>query len=530
MCSSAQDHHQNLNVENRQEINYANLNDGLDEEDVYSPPRKKLGRKGPDSYPSQDRLRSHDLQTDRVRKKQKLTNNKEKELDLEKIMDESDTLPDIVQNRPVLNDDNVCLSDNNEPSFSRSSPVTSDAEPSNIDQLELAGPLTPGEFAEVAVSAAIENLSNIQPVNETAIPNNDKSVLVDETNDAKREQLVSVINESIPEATTTMEKNIETETLSLLPSTEGDNGDNGDVDTPPTTVLDQITENAVVSGGSLEQIGGLLGVTVPSNVVPPGPNLSLDIGDTITNKPMDVDINNKQNETLHGIMVTGNVVMKPLHGITDLNSLDHSYSRQINDSLTANYDYYATTEDEDNTIEGLLQLSATGNLGADFPGDNSQLLPIGARIPDAVPTDITLETAAVMAAIENIALEETVSKTTNTVSTQTTFTRQRHNRPAELSDSDTEDEVSKRPHTCSQAKSEENTRSTKKAEFKTVKYGIKKRRSSRTYACKECGKWKRDLKELNKHYKRNHKPVMCGICNQLFSLPSTLDKHICMCI
>ena len=107
--------------------------------------------------------------------------------------------------------------------------------------------------------------------------------------------------------------------------------------------------------------------------------------------------------------------MRPLHGVTDLNSLDHSYSRQTNDSLTANYDYYATTEEEDNAIKGLLQLSATDNLGADFPGDNSQLLPIGARILDAVPTDITLETAAVMAAIENIALEEMVSKTVRVI-------------------------------------------------------------------------------------------------------------------
>ena len=107
-------------------------------------------------------------------------------------MDESDTLPDIVQNRPVLDDDNVCLSDNNEPPLSRSSPVTSDAEPSNSNRLKLAGPLTPGEFVDAAVSAAIENLSNIQPVNKTAISNNNKSVLVDETNDAKGEQSASV--------------------------------------------------------------------------------------------------------------------------------------------------------------------------------------------------------------------------------------------------------------------------------------------------------------------------------------------------
>ena len=132
-------------------------------------------------------------------------------------------------------------------------------------------------------------------------------------------------------------------TPSSLPPTEGDNGN---VDTPPTMALDQVTENATTSGGSLEQNGGLLGVTVPSNVIPPGPGLSLNIGDTVTDEPMDVDINNEQNEILHGVTMTGNVVTKPLHGVTDLNSLDHSYSRQTNDSLTANYDYYATTEDD----------------------------------------------------------------------------------------------------------------------------------------------------------------------------------------
>ena len=241
---------------------------------------------------------------------------------------------------------------------------------------------------------------------------------------------------------------------------------------------------------------------------------------------MDIDINNEPPETLHGITVRGNVVTKPLHGVTDLNSLDHSYSRQTNDILIANPDYYATTEDEDEAIKGLLQLSATDNLRLDFPGDNSQLLPIGARIPDAAPTDITLETAAVTAAIENIALQETVSKTTNTVSTQTTFTRQRHNRQIELSDSDTDEDMPKKSITRSQVKSRENQRPFKKAEFKTVKYRIKKRKSSQTYACKECRKCKRDLKELNKHHKRKHKPVMCGICNQMFSLPSTLDKHM----
>ena len=141
---------------------------------------------------------------------------------------------------------------------------------------------------------------------------------------------------------------------------------------------------------------------------------------------MDVDINNEPNETIFGVTMTGNGVTVPLHGITDLNSLDHSYSRQTNDSVIVNDNYYATPEDEEDAIKGLLQSSAADNPGVEFPGDNSQLLPIGANIPDVAPTDINIETAAVTAANENIALEETVSKTRITVSTQTTFTRQRH--------------------------------------------------------------------------------------------------------
>ena len=208
----------------------------------------------------------------------------------------------------------------------------------------------------------------------------------------------------------------------------------------------------------------------------------------------------------------------------DLNVLDHSYSRQNNDCSAINPDYYATTEDEDDTIEDLLQLSAADNPLVEFPGDNSQLLPIGVYTPDAAPTDINIETAAVTAAIENIALEETVTKTTSTVSTQTMFTRPKHRPPIEISDLDSDNNLPKKPTTQSQTK--DNLKSPKRAEFKTVKYGIKKRWSSRTYVCKECGKHKHDLKELNKHYKCKHKLVMCGICNQLFSLPSTLDKHM----
>ena len=66
--------------------------------------------------------------------------------------------------------------------------------------------------------------------------------------------------------------------------------------------------------------------------------------------------------------------------------------------------------------------------------------------------DTGIDTAEVTAAIENIALEETVDKTASTVSTQTTFTRQRHRSTINLSDSDTDDQDNKKPLTRAQSR------------------------------------------------------------------------------
>ena len=425
------------------EKNYANLNYGLDDEDVYSPPIKKLNRKGPGSYPSEERLRSHLLQNNHVRKKQKLTSDKEKELDLEKIMDDSDTLPDIVLNRPVPTADNECIN-HEEPPLNQLSLVASEEEVFDNKELGLTTPLTPNEiaeFAEAAVTAATENIMSDKSVHETTSPNRNTSMAMSETDDTNKESSVAAANQ---DTNTLSDKSsgtdLRTKTITIM-NKENTN----DSEKPPSLPLPEdqeqcnnensvtkqkastcIVDDTVTSSVTLGKSDTLSGVTEACNGVPLGINPNVSIGTYTSKEPMEVDINNEPNETIFGVTVTGNGVMVLLHGITSLNSLDHSYSRQTNDSVNVNDNYYATTEDEEDAIEGLLQLSAADNPGAEFPGDNSQLFPIGAHIPDVAPTDINIETAAVTAAIENIALEETVSKTTNTVSTQTTFTRQRH--------------------------------------------------------------------------------------------------------
>ena len=183
--------------ENRREINYANLNDGLHEEDVYLPPRKKPSRKGPGSYPSEDRLRSHLLQNDRARNERKLTSDKEKELDLEKIMDDSDTLPDIVLNRPVPTADKECLNCD-KPSVNLSIPVASEEEVFNNDDLGLAAPLTPNEiadFAEAAVTATTENIMSDNSTYERISPDMNIAIVPNETDDTNKESSVTVVNQ-----------------------------------------------------------------------------------------------------------------------------------------------------------------------------------------------------------------------------------------------------------------------------------------------------------------------------------------------
>ena len=385
-----------------------------------------------------------------MRKKQKLTSDKEKELDLEKIMDDSDTLPDIVLNQPIPTADKECLNCD-EPPVNWSSPVASEEEAFNNDDLGLAAPLTPSEiadFAEAAVTAATENIMSDNSTYERSSPDMNTAIAPNETDDTNKELSVTVVNQDaitllgessgtdlstkittdmIKENTTDSEK---VSSLTLLEDEEQCNNENSAMkENSPTCIENDTTTSNV----TLEQNDTLSGVTKTCDGIPPDINPNVSVGTYTSEEPMDVDNNNDLNETLFGVTATGNGVTAPLHGVTDLNSLDHSYSRQTNDSMNGNDNYYATTEYEEDAIKGLLQLSAADIPSAEFPGDNSQLLPIGAHIPDVASTDINIETAAVTAAIENIALEETVSKTTNTVSTQTMFTRQRHRQPAELS-------------------------------------------------------------------------------------------------
>ena len=243
------------------------------------------------------------------------------------------------------------------------------------------GMYTPDNIETAAVTAAIENIADYRllcGVTDNTI-NNNLSVTsehipeVTEYNNADtslNELTGSILKVSETETlpTSAMDNHIpESPPSPLSGEQEHYENNNSEVESDlqnkltPDTSLDSTveTEDAGKTDESSEPNDKLLGVTKPGNGITSTVNPIPDTTVNATDEPMDVDINNElteTNEPLHGVTETGNGITIPLHGITDLNVLDHSYSRQNNDCSVTNPDYYAyaTTEDEDDAIEGLL--------------------------------------------------------------------------------------------------------------------------------------------------------------------------------
>ena len=165
-------------------------------------------------------------------------------------------------------------------------------------------------------------------MNETVTLNNDRPLSTAKNCDIKNGQYVSATDEPLSGVTAGKDKNIESEPISLLSSNECNNVSDDDVNKTTGTTLNQTNKNDTIPCESLEQAGGLLGVTSARNIVTPVYNLNSTIGDTMSEEPMDVDLTSEQNARLDGITVTRNGVTNSLHGVSNLNSLDHSYSRQ----------------------------------------------------------------------------------------------------------------------------------------------------------------------------------------------------------
>ena len=64
-----------------------------------------------------------------------------------------------------------------------------------------------------------------------------------------------------------------------------------------------------------------------------------------------------------------------------------------------------------------------------------------------------------------------------------------------------------------------------KSEFVTVTHGIRKIKKTRKFKCKICKNITDSQAEANKHYRKNHPPVMCTVCSRIFNNPCSLHRH-----
>ena len=68
---------------------------------------------------------------------------------------------------------------------------------------------------------------------------------------------------------------------------------------------------------------------------------------------------------------------------------------------------------------------------------------------------------------------------------------------------------------------------TKLGKLRTVEYSLKKRKQVRSYICHEggCTFVGKSIRELNEHYVKLHKNVLCENCNKSLKTPSSLKRH-----
>ena len=178
----------------------------------------------------------------------------------------------------------------------------------------------------------------------------------------------------------------------------------------------------------------------------------------------------------------------------------------VNENSTVNE--ANTTEDEDKAAEALLQLSKSDIL----PEEDTEL-PLGVLPVDAAPVLITLGNQDVLNAIENFKQNNgDTGIPSNNDDPKTPGDAKQDNNEKENKNKD------KKDNTEPQSTPESSPlTSPAKGNLVIIKNGIRRKKSGRTYKCARCNKRKSSTQELNKHYRLKHKPLMCSICNKLFT-------------
>ena len=173
-------------------------------------------------------------------------------------------------------------------------------------------------------------------------------------------------------------------------------------------------------------------------------------------------------------------------------SVPNAMPRQDNEHVET-----ALTEEEDEAVSALLSLSKSiPSESSQDSLDNSELLPMGKKMVNAVPVPIHLSTDDVNKEITKLKLpteneDDVQTKVPSTgVTTTTIFT---------------------------------NAAGT----MLSTSYKLKKKGTKTCkFVYRSCGAVKPSIQDLNDHHKRKHEEVMCGTCNKLFDAPFQLVRHM----
>ena len=170
-----------------------------------------------------------------------------------------------------------------------------------------------------------------------------------------------------------------------------------------------------------------------------------------------------------------------------------------------------STEDELDAVDALLSLSGIQDENADPTTENELLMPIGgANLPlDVAPVPIELGQVEVDHAIAKLATQEEEQSITE-------------KQPAD----NAQDPNTAPPPNVDLNDNSDLSPPRGKGEFRTTHALKKKAETKHTYKCRVCGVRKPSMHKLNNHHKTHHGPQMCGICSHIFSLASSLNRHM----
>ena len=190
-----------------------------------------------------------------------------------------------------------------------------------------------------------------------------------------------------------------------------------------------------------------------------------------------------------------------------------------------------TTEDEEDAVDALLSLGSdlSQNISADDPlNENAVLMPIGApaTVQDVNPVEVKLDQVSVDKSIATIVEQEQLQELDRPTS-QPTNTENNEQADSE-STIPAEDLDGEQVETKPANAEDVSTSTPKKGSVEFKEYGVKRKVTDEKlkFKCAKCGKRTKTRKEQNHHYKETHDPIMCSVCDKVFTNPASLSIHM----